>query len=234
MEKLGINLGYLIAQIVFFLITLVLLKAWLYDPILNVLAQRRARIQQSLEDAREAEAARQNAERDAQKRLDEAQAEAQRIVGEASQRAEQAATGIRSKAEEESRRLLEQARGEAEFERNRALGDLRSQVVALSMAAAQRLVGAALDEPRQRQLVDDFFARVPETVRSNGAASAEVTSALPLTAEEQARAKRQLGLEDVTFKVDPRILGGVVVRVGDRVIDASAAGQLEEMRAALR
>jgi F0F1-type ATP synthase delta subunit len=38
----------------------------------------------------------------------------------------------------------------------------------------------------------------------------------------------------VTFKVDPSILGGLVVRVGDKILDGSVSGQLEAMRQNLR
>lgn len=234
MEALGINLGYLIAQIGMFILILVLLKAWMYEPMIRLLTERRERIAKSLEDARVAEEARGNAERDAQQRLAQAQLEAQRIVAEASNRAEQAAAGIREQAEKDARHIVEQGRVEAEVERNRALADLRSQVIALSLAAAQRVIGASVDEKRQRQLVDDFFAKVPGDVRVAGAERAEVTTALPLSDDEKNRAVRELGVQAADFKVDPRILGGVIVRVGDRVVDASAAGQLESLRATLR
>jgi len=65
--------------------------------------------------------------------------------------------------------------------------------------------------------------------------AAEVTSALPLTPEEQEVVKRDIltrlgGSASVTFRVDPSILGGLIVRVGDRVIDGSVAGQLQNLR----
>ena len=50
---------------------------------------------------------------------------------------------------------------EATEERNRILADLRSQVAAISIAAANKLVGESLDEKRQHQLISDFFSRVP-------------------------------------------------------------------------
>jgi F0F1-type ATP synthase delta subunit len=34
----------------------------------------------------------------------------------------------------------------------------------------------------------------------------------------------------VSFRVDPNILGGLVIRMGGKVLDASVAGQLESMR----
>ena len=46
------------------------------------------------------------------------------------------------------------------LERERILGDLRSQVASLAMAATQKLIGEALDEKRQRSLIDQFFSGV--------------------------------------------------------------------------
>jgi F0F1-type ATP synthase delta subunit len=34
----------------------------------------------------------------------------------------------------------------------------------------------------------------------------------------------------VSFRVDPNILGGLVIRVGGKILDASVAGQLETLR----
>jgi F-type H+-transporting ATPase subunit b len=65
--------------------------------------------------------------------------------------------------------------------------------------------------------------------------SAEVTSALPLTENEQVNVKQdvlaKIGSQaTVTFRVDPSILGGLVIRIGDKVLDNSVAGQLGELR----
>jgi len=38
----------------------------------------------------------------------------------------------------------------------------------------------------------------------------------------------------ISFRVDPAILGGLVVRVGDRIVDGSVAGRLENLRQNLR
>jgi F0F1-type ATP synthase delta subunit len=37
----------------------------------------------------------------------------------------------------------------------------------------------------------------------------------------------------IEFRTDPAILGGLMVRVGDRVVDGSAAGQLERLHQSL-
>ncbi len=238
MEALGINLGFLIVLTLNFLILMIVLYAWAYKPILGMLDERKAKIAQGLEDARVAAEARANAEKEAAKIIADAQANAARQVGEATQRAEQAAAAVRAAAEEEKARILKGAADDAEQARNSALADLRPQVVALSLAAAQQVVGNVLkkDESYARSLVEEFFSGIKadkvtmlEGVNASGA-SAEVTSALPLSNSEQATVKKDLGVSNVSFRVDPDILGGLVVRVGDRVIDASARGKLEGLR----
>src|SRR5689334_19325586 len=66
---LGLNAGYLLAQIINFLVIFGALGALLWRPILNMLDSRTAKIEKGLEDARVAAEARRNAEAEAEKIL---------------------------------------------------------------------------------------------------------------------------------------------------------------------
>jgi F-type H+-transporting ATPase subunit delta len=71
-----------------------------------------------------------------------------------------------------------------------------------------------------------------------GIVGATVTSAAPLTdAEVEALRERLAGMTggrvDISLQVDPDILGGVMVRIGDRLIDGSVRGRLERLRTRL-
>jgi len=243
LEKLGINLGYFLVQTFNFLILLVVLRVWVYKPLVGMLEKRRQSIAQGLEDARVAAEARANAEKEAEKIIADANRQSGQIVAEAKDRAEVAARDVRASAEAEAGKSREKALAEVEEERNRILGDLRGQIAGISIAAAQKLVGEALDEKRQHALLAEFFSGVKagQVVVLEGStfkgASAEVTSALPLTSDEQGTVKKEIlsktGADAVTFRVDPSILGGLVVRVGDKVLDGSVAGKLEGLRASL-
>jgi F-type H+-transporting ATPase subunit b len=234
MDALGINIGYLLTQIFAFLILLLLMIGWVYNPILRVLEERKARIAKGLEDARQAAIARDNADAEARKILDAARNEAAKIRSEAAVQAEETAANLRAEADREARAIVAGAAEDAEAERNRILSELRSQVAAIAIAAAQKLVGDTLDERRQRQLLADFFARVPESVREMRGDRAEVTSALPLTEAEQSSIRQTIQADEVNFRVDPAILGGLVIRVGDRVVDNSVANQMSALRESLR
>ncbi len=239
MEALGINLGLLIVQIIAFTIVFLTLNAWVYKPMLDMMDSRKKKIAQGLEDARVAAEARANAEKDAAKIIADAQAEASKVVREATERAEVASKDVRVSAEAEAAKAREAAMAEAELERSRILGDLRGQVAALAMAAANKLVGEALDEKKQRALLDEFFSGVKsgkvvvvgEELKGE---SAVVTSALPLSKDEEAAVKKSVSAKDYSFKVDPSILGGLVIKVDEKVLDASVAGKLEGLRTALK
>ncbi|MDX1614746.1 MAG: F0F1 ATP synthase subunit B [Candidatus Promineifilaceae bacterium] len=234
MEGLGINLGYLIIQILGLIVLILLMRAFAYDPILRLLQERQARIAKGLEDARQAAIARDNADAEAKKILEAARSEAAKIRSDATVQAEETADGITSQAEEEAKQILAEAREEAQEERDRILADLRTQVGDIAMAAANKLVGQSLTEKRQHEIIQDFFAEVPEGVKQMKGEKATVTSALPLTDQEKEAARKALKVEQVEFRVNPDILGGLVVRVGDQVVDDSVAGQMSTLREALR
>jgi F-type H+-transporting ATPase subunit b len=241
LAQLGLNLGYLLVQIISFFIIFVVVRAWIVKPLMGLLEKRRKTITQGLEDARIAAEARASAEKDAARIIAEAQAKSAQTIREGTERAELASKEVKSTADAEAAKARELALAEVGQERTRMLGDLRGQVAALAIAAAQKLVGEALDEKRQHALLAEFFSGVKagKVVVLDGAEltgeSAVVTSALPLTADEQTIVKKdvlaRMGARvKVDFQVDPEILGGLVIRVGDRVLDGSVAGQLEDLR----
>jgi len=217
---------------------------WIVAPIIGMLEKRRETIANGLEDARVAAEARANAEKEAQVIIAEAQAKASQVVREANERAGIVGQDVKAAAEVEAGKAREKAILEVEEERSRILSDLRGQVAALSIAATQKLVGDALDEKRQRILIDEFFSGVKsgkivmmDDAKLSGT-SAEITSALPLTSQEQDTVKQDVlartGAQAVAFRVDPAILGGLVIKVGDKVLDGSVSGKLENLRANLR
>lgn len=85
--------------------------------------------------------------------------------------------------------------------------------------------------------LDEIIRTARETVAARGEERkvAEVTSAVPLTDEEKAQLEAKLRQRfgdklTFTYRVDPEILGGLVVRVGDTLLDYSLRSRLEELR----
>jgi F-type H+-transporting ATPase subunit delta len=75
-------------------------------------------------------------------------------------------------------------------------------------------------------------------LQSQGIAIAEVTTAVELTAAEQQAVQAQLAKVvgrqiEMRSRVDPSMIGGLVARIGDLLIDGSVESQLRNLRASL-
>ena len=105
------------------------------------------------------------------------------------------------------------------------------------LSAEQRNLFLLLLQEGHLGLLDEIISRLREMIMPGGIL-AEVTSAVALTAEQQKALEAKLmrrygeGIR-VEWRVDPSILGGIIVRVGDEVLDGSVAGRLESLKAAL-
>ncbi len=74
--------------------------------------------------------------------------------------------------------------------------------------------------------------------KKRGAVAAEVTTAAPLSEAQQkgvaAALRQSLGRDpEITVRVDPALLGGIKVRVGSRLYDASLKTRLDQLASAL-
>ncbi len=156
--SLGINGPFLLTYIVHFLLLVFLLHRFVYRPVLNMLAERRRRIEEGLKAAELAreEAARQRAE--LEKQLEEERRRAQERVAAATRQAEQLREQILAEARAEAERILAEAREQAQQERERILHDARRQIAELSLLVAQKVVGESLDEQKQHQIIERFLA----------------------------------------------------------------------------
>ncbi len=228
--NLGINTALILAQIVNFIFLLVFLNGLVIKPVLASLEARRKRIDESMDNARKADERLVNVEKDYQARLMQAEADSVKARSEVLTAAQAEAQRIRAESLLDVERIKESARADALNERNQLLAESRNQIVALVMAATNKLVGESLTESRQKAIITDFFSKVPEGISSVEGANVIVTSALPLNAREQNRAKTELGVANADFEVDPTILGGLVVRIGDKIVDGSVSSKVTALR----
>ncbi len=98
-----------------------------------------------------------------------------------------------------------------------------------------RLLAFVVEQGRARELgriVDGLLAAAAERRRH---VVAEVRTAVPLTDEQRERLATSLSQAtgravEVRALVDPSVVGGIVARIGDEVIDGSVAARLREAR----
>lgn len=152
----------LIAQIINFLILVVILTKVAYKPLMKALEERRERIAASIEQADRERAEAEQLKRDYQEQLAMARTEAQNIVEKATRLAEQTREEIVSAARAEHAKLLKEAQEEIARERKQALSELRSEVVTLSMAAAAKIIEKNMDTEANSKLISNFIAKLDD------------------------------------------------------------------------
>lgn len=236
LSAMGINGPFLISQIVNFLVLFGLLSVLLWKPARKRLEERRELLKKQAADTEAAAAHLAQVGEEREQILAQARKEAEGILVQAGERGE----AVKREAAEEAKGIISKAREDAKEEELRALKGVRDQVAVLAMAATQKLIGEALDEKRGRELIDEFFSSVKggKVVVLEGedisGKTAVVTSALPLTSKEQKVIEgdilKKAGAKQVTFEVDPRLLGGLTIQIDDRLYDHSVSSQLAGLR----
>ena len=150
----------IIAQILNFLILVVLLRAVAYKPVARLLQQRSDKIKGDLDKA---EADRKAAEQTLEQykvQLADAHKKAQDIVDKATVTARQEHDAAVAETRKEIERMKQTAQAEIENERNRAFDEMKSQIVSLSLAAAGKVVTKNLDTKENDKLVNDFISKL--------------------------------------------------------------------------
>jgi F-type H+-transporting ATPase subunit b len=160
LEGLGINLGYLISQIINFMLLLVLLRIFLYKPIVNMLDRRREKIKSDLAEAETARSQAETAKLEYEKQLEEAREERRSILAQAKEQAEKTREEILAKARTEAQELVSRTEEDMAALRSQALSGAEDQIVELALAAAGKLVGESLDDKTHRRLIQDFISEV--------------------------------------------------------------------------
>ena len=159
MDALGIEWPLLIAQIVNFGILIILLRMFLYQPVLKMLNARKERIAQSMKDAERVSAAAREAEQEKAKVLEQARREAQEIRAQATRDAEKIAQDVRARADQEATDIRMKAQADAAKQADLALADANKQIADLAIMATEKLLGRELaNKAEQQRFVADFLA----------------------------------------------------------------------------
>jgi F-type H+-transporting ATPase subunit b len=134
----------------------------------KTLEERTDKIEGGLQRAEETQAEADATLAKYREQLAEARHEAARLREEAREQGAQIIAEMREQASAEGRRLIETAHAQIDADRQQALQSLKTEVGALSVELASRVVGESLtDEARQRRIVERFLDELeqqPESV----------------------------------------------------------------------
>ena len=156
--------GLMIWTIVCFLITLFVLKRFAFGPIQKTIDERRDRIRASLDEADHAREEARKLLEEHRKLIASAQSDAEEILSEARRVADANERRMREELEADRQRRLEETRKQIDAETRRALEQIRSEVVELSLLAAEKVTSKSLDDADHRRLIDEAVGELDFSV----------------------------------------------------------------------
>jgi F-type H+-transporting ATPase subunit b len=163
MEMVIPLLPQLLTQAAGFIILVLILKKFAWGPILDLLDERREKIDGDYKAAEKNLAEAEELKGDFELKLTDIKVIERERVQEAVKRGEELADGIVTRARGEADDAKAKASQDIEIESHKAQLELRDNVVALAIGAAEKVIGEKLDEEMHRKLILEYIDSIGTT-----------------------------------------------------------------------
>jgi F-type H+-transporting ATPase subunit b len=147
-------------QIIAFLFLYVLLSKFAFGPLFGMMEKRRQMVKDQLQTADNNRKQAEQLLEEQKQALQQARKEAYEIIEQAKQTSSKQADEIIIAARAETNRLKDEALQDIESEKNKAVAALRSQVSAMSVMIASKIIEKQIDEKSQQELVEHYLKEV--------------------------------------------------------------------------
>ena len=153
--SLGINLPLLVVFIINFIVLFILLRLFLFKPVVKMLDERAKRTKEGMELAEATKKEFEQAKVEVQKQIEKGRQEAQAIIAQTMQIGERLKEESRQEAAKQAQTIIDRTRAELETERDKIVGDLRREFVDISISAAEKVIKETLDKEKHRKLIEE-------------------------------------------------------------------------------
>jgi len=144
------------------IITFVVLKKFLFKPVLKVIDDRQKEIDDIYADAAKAKAEAQELQSTYTAKLSAAKAESEQILSAATRMAQQREEEILRDAQAQAARTLERAQEQIALEKKQAMHELKGQVSGIAVDIAAKVLGQDVDGKKHQKLIDTFIDELGE------------------------------------------------------------------------
>lgn len=152
--------GLFIWTILTFVVLLVLLGKFAWKPLLAALDRRHEMIKDSLDDARKAQQELERLQQESKQIISGARVEAQSILAKTRSEAEKLKVEMRQKAKEEADSIVRNAEKRIQVETEKAISEIRGEVVELSLLVASKLMEKNLSKEDNQSLIEESLKQI--------------------------------------------------------------------------
>ena len=159
MDAVGINWPGLLTQFISFLILFLLLKKFLYSPIVKMLEDRAEKIKSSLGTAERVKEEAEQTTAANETLMIKAREESQAFISEAREQAKKIKESELEKSkvqiESERKRALDEIRSE----QDKIINNIRSEFSGLAISAAEKIVEREVNENNHKEIIQSFLEK---------------------------------------------------------------------------
>jgi F-type H+-transporting ATPase subunit b len=162
LEEKGIplDLGITVSVIGVFLILIPVLNTYYFKPLADAINERTTALETTFSEAEDLRAEMAKMKSDYEQRLAATEAEARSQIQAQIKEAQELRKTLMAEASAKADELVKRAQDEIESEKQKVLGQLRSEVVNLTLAASEKILGENMDSDKNRRLVAEFIDKV--------------------------------------------------------------------------
>ena len=144
-----------------------LLSYILFNPVRDMLEKRKQRVFDEQETAKKNRQEAIAYKEEYEQKLKEVDKEAELILGEAHKKAKKSEAKIIAEAKEEAARMIERANAEIMLEKQKALDDMKQEIISIATMMAEKIVTVSIDEKTQESLIEETLKEMGEQTWQN-------------------------------------------------------------------
>jgi len=160
MEGLGIDLKFLLAQLVNFVILFVILTKLLYGPIRRVIEKRSKEIEESVKNAEKIKEELASVEKTKALEIEKAKKEAETVISETKESAKELSAKINREAEEKAEQIISKAKNEIEAEKEKSVKSMKDEIAAIVEESVEKILAGKISDKEQKELVEESIKEI--------------------------------------------------------------------------
>ena len=160
LDVISVNLWQILISLINLTLLFLAIKKFLFKPVKKVFEQRQAQIDDRYDAAAQAQAEAESDRKAWERKLSDAHTEADAIMQNATDNARMRGDKLIAQAQERADGIIRAAQTEAELERKRAVDGIKREIVEVSGALTEKMLGREINTEDHRALIDSFIEEI--------------------------------------------------------------------------
>ncbi|HEY3781099.1 MAG TPA: F0F1 ATP synthase subunit B [Fimbriimonadaceae bacterium] len=160
LQQLGLNLKTALVQMGAVVLMFPFVDQFFLAPLREAMYERTQKIEETYTEIETLRDQMAQVKVDYEKRLEQTEAEAREQIQSQIKEAQELRTQLMHEAAAKAEELVRRAQDEIENEKKKVIGELRLEVVNLTLSATEKILGENMNSERNRKLVEDFINTV--------------------------------------------------------------------------